>query len=84
MIATSNDIIVLRNNLPSSSESTSFGTICLSAGRYTASLTLPNNSSASEARILIKSVSNVSLTFSEHNRACASILKSEGDKIMLY
>ena len=59
-IATSNDIIVLWNNLPFSNQSISFGTICLSAGRYTATLTLPNNSSTAGARILIKSVSRAS------------------------
>lgn len=51
-----NNIIVLRNNLPLSSESSSFGTLCLSAGRYTVTLMLPNNSSAAGARILIKSL----------------------------
>ena len=58
-ITVTNSIIVLRNSLSLSSESSSFGTLCLSAGRYTVTLTLPNNSSAAGARILIKSVSSV-------------------------
>ncbi|XP_065068970.1 laminin subunit gamma-1-like [Rhopilema esculentum] len=48
--------IVLYNNLPFNNQSRSFGSVCLSQGAYSISLSIPFNSSVANARILVTSL----------------------------